>query len=190
LIPRVVLFLFLIVSCVSVGYSYQIDSLEFSEIDSRLNIEIDYLNDDLVNLSIQIFPQKTDFVDEYKLVFDMKFREDYDSEFNGICIGPYWEDFGSGEFTITLKKENNFKSNISGSFKSEIDERCNTFYFYLRYFELVSTDSKVYQIGVATDYAKDYPDAPEIWVLNKNLNLEQVGSTTIEKYSINFVLER
>jgi len=190
LIPRIILFLALFASCVTVSYSYQIDSLEISEIDSRLNIDIDYLNDDQIDLSVQIFPQKTDFVDEYKLVFDMKFREDYDSEFNGICIGPYWDDFGSGEFTIILKKENNFKSNISGTFKSEIDERCDTFYFYLRYFELVSANSKVYQIGVATDYAKDSPDAPEVWVLDKNLNLEQVGSTTIEKYSINFVLER
>ena len=112
MIPRVFLFLALFASCVTVGYSYQIDSLEISEIDSRLNIDVDYLNDDHVDLSIQIFPQKTDFVDEYKLVFDMKFREDYDSEFNGICIGPYWDDFGSGEFTIILKKQNNFKSNI------------------------------------------------------------------------------
>ena len=189
MIPRAFCLLFIFLSCTTVGYSYQINSSNFTEINSRVNIEIDYLNDD-VDLLIQIFPQKTDFVNEYKLVFDMKFREDYDSEFNGICIGPHWDDFGSGEFTITLKKENNFKSNISGSFKSEIDERCNNFYFYLRYFELVSANSKVYKIGVATDYAKEYPDAPEIWVLDKNLNLEQVGSTTIEKYSINFVLER
>ena len=90
----------------------------------------------------------------------------------------------------SLKTSDNFKSNISGTFKSEIDERCDSFYFYLRYFELVSTNSKVYQIGVATDYAKDSPDAPEVWVLDKNLKLEQVGSTTIEKYSISFVLER
>ena len=57
MIPRLVLFLVLFASCVTVGYSYQIDSLEFSEIDSRLNIDIDYLNDDQVELSIQIFPK-------------------------------------------------------------------------------------------------------------------------------------
>ena len=75
MIPRVFLFLALFASCVTVGYSYQIDSLEISEIDSRLNIDVDYLNDDQVDLSIQIFPQKKDFVNQYKLVFDMKFRK-------------------------------------------------------------------------------------------------------------------
>ena len=41
----------------------------------------------------------------------MKFREDYVSDSN-ICIGPVWEEFGSGEFSTQLLKGNNFKSKL------------------------------------------------------------------------------
>ena len=45
------------------------------------------------------------------MVFDMKFREDYVSDSN-ICIGPLWEEFGSGEFSIQLLKADDFKNKI------------------------------------------------------------------------------
>ena len=47
-----------------------------------------------------------------------------------------------------------------------------------------------YLIGVATDYAEEYPDAPYIWMQNKNNDLEIIGTSNIEKYSLNFELSK
>ena len=45
-------------------------------------------------------------------------------------------------------------------------------------------------IGVATDYAEEYPDAPYYWVLEKNNIIDKNGSTNIEKYSLYFELSK
>ena len=49
-------------------------------------------------------------------------------------------------------------------------------------------DGDIYLVGVATDYAGEYPDAPHIWVQNKLNQIEEIGTSNIEKYSINFEL--
>ena len=38
-------------------------------------------------------------IDNIEMVFDMKFRDDYEDEFNGVCVGPKWDGFGPGEFS-------------------------------------------------------------------------------------------
>ena len=43
-------------------------------------------------------------------------------------------------------------------------------------------------VSVATDYAGEYPNAPYIWKQNKLNQIEVVGTSNIEKYSINFEL--
>ena len=120
----------------------------------------------------------------------MKFREDYQSEFNGVCLGPSWENYGSGEFSLQLKKENNFKSEIEGLFNDNDDDRCTNYFYYLRFLTINLRNKEQILIGVATDYAKDYPDAPFIWLVNKNNQLEEIGTTNIEKYSLNFELSK
>ena len=52
----------------------------------------------------------------------------------------------------------------------------------------LSIDGDIYLVGVATDYAGEYPDAPYIWKQNKLNQIEVVGTSNIEKYSINFEL--
>ena len=40
----------------------------------------------------------------------------------------------------------------------------------------------------AQPYANKYPDAPYIWIRNHLGEIQEIGSTNIEKYSINFEL--
>ena len=143
-----------------------------------------------VSVAIQAFPKKVDDVKNYKLVFDMKFREDYEGDFLGVCVGPSWEGFGPGEFSINLNNNNNFKNSISGKFLEDNDDGCGTYHYYVRYFELETIDGVVYLMGVATDYVEEYPDAPYIWMQNKNNDLEIIGTSNIEKYSLNFELSK
>ena len=143
-----------------------------------------------VNLDVQIFPKNKEDIESYSLVFDMKFREDYQSEFNGVCLGPSWENYGSGEFSLQLKKENNFKSQIKGLFNDNDDDRCTNYFYYLRFLTINLRDGDQLLVGVATDYAKEYPDAPFLWVVNKNNQLDEIGTTNIEKYSLNFELSK
>ena len=35
-----------------------------------------------------------------------------------------------------------------------------------------------------------YPDAPEVWLINKNNVIDNIGDTNIEKYSLNFELSK
>ena len=63
-------------------------------------------------------------------------------------------------------------------------------HYYVRHFELETIDGVSYLIGVATDYAQEYPDAPYIWKQNKNNELEIIGTSNIEKYSLNFELSK
>ena len=46
----------------------------------------------------------------------MKFREDYESDFDGVCIGPTWNETKPGELTVILNKEDNFKSKVTANF--------------------------------------------------------------------------
>ena len=166
---------------------YSNDQIE--NIETKLVFNI-YENKDTIQLEVQSFPKNDKSIESYSLVFDMKFREDYESDFNGVCLGPSWEGFGPGELSLELKKENNYKDDIKGVLESTQDDRCNNYFYYLRFLTINLTDNEKILIGVATDYAKDYPDAPFIWSVNKNNQLEEIGTTNIEKYSLNFELSK
>ena len=185
---RLVLFLFLI-SCSNITtYSYEIKSEDNGKIDTQLVISIEYLSNREVKLSVQSFPISDKAIKSYYLVFDMQFREDYENDTTGICVGPSWEKFGPGEFTLVLEKENNFKNTIFGETNLNEDDRCGSYFYYLRFFDIQTTDGDIYLVGVATDYVGEYPDAPYIWVQNKLNQIEEIGTSNIEKYSINFEL--
>ena len=190
--PLYVFLLIFITSCTSiVSNSYEIESVEGSDlITTSISIDVKKNINGNVSISIQAFPKKADSIRNYNLVFDLKFREDYEDDFPGVCIGPSWENFGPGEFTINLNNNNNFKNSIAGKFLEENADGCNTYHYYVRYFELETIDGVSYLIGVATDYAKEYPDAPYIWKQNKNNDLEVIGTSNIEKYSLNFELSK
>ena len=166
---------------------YSNDQIE--NIETKLVFNI-YENKDTIQLEVQSFPKNDKSIESYSLVFDMKFREDYESDFNGVCLGPSWEGFGPGELSLELKKENNYKDDIKGVLDSTQDDRCNNYFYYLRFLTINLAGNEQILIGVATDYVKDYPDAPFIWSVNKNNQLEEIGTTNIEKYSLNFELSK
>ena len=190
--PLYVFLLIFITSCTSiVSNSYEIESIEGSDlITTSISIDVKKNINGNVSISIQAFPKKADSIRNYNLVFDLKFREDYEDDFPGVCIGPSWENFGPGEFTINLNNNNNFRNSIVGKFLEDNADGCNTYHYYVRYFELETIDGISYLIGVATDYAEEYPDAPYIWKQNKNNELEIIGTSNIEKYSLNFELSK
>ena len=156
-------------------------------INTNLSINSEMLSNTKYKVTIQSFPQKNKDIVNYKLVFDMKFRDNYESDFAGVCIGPAWENYGPGEFTLNLDVSNNFKNFIIAEYDLAEDDGCQNYFYYLRFLEITTKHNK-YLVGVATDYAEQYPDAPYVWKLN-NLNIiEETGSSNIEKYSINFEL--
>ena len=169
-------------------YSYTIDSDDNNIIESQLSINVEYLSKDKVKVTVQSFPVSDTNIESYNLVFDMKFREDYEGEFTGVCIGPSWEKFGPGEFSLELEKKNNFKKTIIGEINLSEDDRCDSYFYYLRFLDIQTVDGDIYLVGVATDYAGEYPDAPYIWKQNKLNQIEVIGTSNIEKYSINFEL--
>jgi len=169
-------------------YSYTIDSDDNNIIESQLSINIEYLSKDKVKVTVQSFPISDTNIESYNLVFDMKFREDYEGDFTGVCIGPSWEKFGPGEFSLELEKKNNFKKIIIGEINLSEDDRCDSYFYYLRFLDIQTIDGDKYLVGVATDYAGEYPDAPYIWKQNKLNQIEVIGTSNIEKYSINFEL--
>ena len=75
-------------------YSYTIDSDDNNIIESQLSINVEYLSKDKVKVTVQSFPVSDTNIESYNLVFDMKFREDYEGDFTGVCIGPSWDKFG------------------------------------------------------------------------------------------------
>ena len=169
-------------------YSYTIDSNDNNIIESQLSINVEYLSKDKVKVTVQSFPVSDTNIESYNLVFDMKFREDYEGDFTGVCIGPSWEKFGPGEFSLELEKKNNFKKTIIGEINLSEDDRCDSYFYYLRFLDIQTNDGDKYLVGVATDYAGEYPDAPYIWKQNKLNQIEVIGTSNIEKYSINFEL--
>ena len=169
-------------------YSYTIDSDDNNIIESQLSINIEYLSKDKVKVTVQSFPVSDTNIESYNLVFDMKFREDYEDDFTGVCIGPSWEKFGPGEFSLELEMKNNFKKTIIGEINLSEDDRCDSYFYYLRFLDIQIIDGDKYLVGVATDYAGEYPDAPYIWKQNKLNQIEVIGTSNIEKYSINFEL--
>ncbi len=169
-------------------YLYTIESDDNNIIESQLSINIEYQSKDKVKVTVQSFPVSDTNIESYNLVFDMKFREDYEGDFTGVCVGPSWEKFGPGEFSLELEKKNNFKKTIIGEINLSEDDRCDSYFYYLRFLDIQTNDGDKYLVGVATDYAGEYPDAPYIWKQNKLNQIEVIGTSNIEKYSINFEL--
>ena len=170
---------------------FEIESMEGSDlISTRISINVEQNRNGNVTVSIQAFPKKVDEIKNYKLIFDMKFREDYEDDFTGVCIGPNWEKFGPGEFSLVLEKRNNFKNTINGEINTSEDDRCESYFYYLRFFDIQTIDGDKFLVGVATDYAREYPDAPYVWKQNKLNQIEEIGNSNIEKYSLNFELRK
>ena len=189
---RYFLISFLFFSCTSPStYNYSIETSNSEEnIDTRLTVNIYKDNSNNVEIEIQAFPKKSDLIDTYQIVFDMKFRDDYESEFNGVCIGPNWDKYGPGEFSINLNNQNNFKNSIKGKIIQESDDRCNNYFYYARFLDIDMKNGEQYLVGVATDYGGSYPDAPSIWKLESNNEIELIFTSNIERYSINFELSK
>ena len=189
--PGKLLIFSLLIFCSNLtNYSYTIESDDTNYIESQLSINIEYLTKDKVKVTVQYFPTSDKEIEKINLVFDMKFREDYKSDFTGVCIGPNWEKFGPGEFSLVLEKKNNFKNTIIGEINTKEDDRCESYFYYLRFFDIQTIDGDKYLVGVATDYAGDYPDAPYVWKQNKLNEIEVIGNSNIEKYSLNFELSK
>ena len=190
--PLTIFLLILIAFCTGIDSNlYQIESVDGTDlITTRISIDVEKNRNGNISISIQAFPKKADQIKNYNLVFDMKFREDYEGDFLGVCVGPSWEDFGPGEFKINLNNKNNFKNSITGKFLEDNDDGCDIYHYYVRFFEMETIDGVVYLMGVATDYAEEYPDAPYIWRQNINNDLEIIGTSNIEKYSLNFELSK
>ena len=187
--PNKLLIFLLIFACSNLTtYSYTIESEDMNYIETQIAINIEYISKEKVKVSVQSFPILDKEIESYNLVFDMKFREDYEDDFTGVCIGPNWEKFGPGEFSLELEKKNNFKNTIIGEINLSEDDRCDIYFYYLRFLDIQTIDGDIYLVGVATDYAGEYPDAPYIWKQNKLNQIEVIGTSNIEKYSINFEL--
>ena len=187
---KLLIFLLLIYCSNLTTYSYTIESDDINNIESQLSINIEYLSKDKVKVTVQSFPISDEEIEKFNLVFDMKFREDYEDDFTGVCIGPNWEKFGPGEFSLVLEKKNNFKNTIIGEINTSEDDRCDSYFYYLRFFDIQTIDGDIYLVGVATDYAGEYPDAPYVWKQNKLNQIEEIGNSNIEKYSLNFELRK
>ena len=189
--PSKLLIFSLLIFCSNLTtYSYTIDSDDNNIIESQLSINIEYLSKDKVKVTVQSFPVSDKEIEKFNLVFDMKFREDYEDDFTGVCIGPNWEKFGPGEFSLVLEKRNNFKNTINGEINTSEDDRCESYFYYLRFFDIQTIDGDKFLVGVATDYAREYPDAPYVWKQNKLNQIEEIGNSNIEKYSLNFELRK
>ena len=189
---RYLLISLLIISCTTTAtYNYSIESeSDLNLIDSRFTFNIYQSNSENIEIEFQAFPKNSSMIDNIEMVFDMKFRDDYESEFNGVCVGPKWDDFGAGEFSILLEQKSNFKSSIKGKFVNETDDRCDNYFYYARYLNVNMTNGETFYVGVATDYGGVYPDAPNIWKVDNNKEIELIFTSNIERYSINFELSK
>jgi len=189
---RYLLISLLIISCTTTStYNYSIESeSDINLIDSRFTFNIYESNSENIEIEFQAFPKNSSMINNIEMVFDMKFRDDYESEFNGVCVGPKWDDFGAGEFSILLEQKSNFKSSIKGKFVNEIDDRCDNYFYYSRYLNVNMTNGETFYVGVATDYGGVYPNAPNIWKVDSNKEIELIFTSNIERYSINFELSK
>jgi len=189
--PNKLLIFLLLFACSNLTtYSYTIESKDVNYIETQIAINIEYISKEKVKVSVQSFPILDKEIESYNLVFDMKFREDYEDDFTGVCIGPNWEKFGPGEFSLVLEKKNNFKNAIIGEINTRENDRCDSYFYYLRFFDIQTIDGDIYLVGVATDYVGEYPDAPYVWKQNKLNQIEEIGNSNIEKYSLNFELRK
>ena len=116
-------------------------------INTNLSINTERISNTKYKVTIQSFPQKNKDIVNYKLVFDMKFRDDYENDFAGVCIGPAWENYGPGEFTLNLNVSNNFKNFIIAENKLVDDDGCQNYFYYLRYLEITTEQQNKYLVA-------------------------------------------
>ncbi len=177
--------------CSTTGsYNYEIESNNINyTIPDKINIFVNE-NSKTADLNVEVnFVQSEPKVESIELVFSMKFTEDYEDESKDVCIGPDWEGNGPGEIKLLLNNKESFKKTISAIKNSDADS-CINYFYYLREFKIFTFDNETILIGVASNYAKKYPDAPEVWLINKNNVIDKIGDTNIEKYSLNFELSK
>ena len=92
---KFLIFSFIIFCSTVSAYSYTIESDQNMDIiNTNLSINTERISNTKYKVTIQSFPKKNEDILNYKLVFDMKFRDDYESDFAGVCIGPAWENYG------------------------------------------------------------------------------------------------
>ena len=147
-------------------------------------------DDESFTLIVNILTQdRKEKVDEIIVTFDMKFKESYESGKAGVCIGPVWDKAGAGDLTVVLSSQDQglFTGSINAA-KSKVQDECNNYFYYVRYLSLYLNDETQILYGVATDYAKNSPDAPEIWLKDNKNNTIIIGESNIQKYSLNFTL--
>ncbi len=177
--------------CSTTGsFNYEIESNNINyTIPDKINIFVNE-SSKTTDLSVEVnFIESEPKVESIELVFSMKFTEDYEDQSKDVCIGPDWEGSGPGEIKLLLNNKESFKKTISAINNSDVD-RCMNYFYYLREFKIFTFDNETILIGVASNYAKKYPDAPEVWLINKNNVIDKIGDTNIEKYSLNFELSK
>ena len=88
--PLIIFLLIFITSCTNVeSHLFEIESMEGSDlISTRISIDVEQNRNGNVTVSIQAFPKKVDEIKNYKLIFDMKFREDYEGDFQEFVSAP------------------------------------------------------------------------------------------------------
>jgi len=193
---KLFLFLFIFFCSSNTTYEYEVnvsESYSNSEIIGNVETKLLYTvqeSDDTVTLQVQSFPKISNQILSYSLVFDLKFRENYQTDTDSLCVGPVWNGFGPGEVSINLNKSNNFTNSVTGKVDKLSNDGCNNYYYYLRFLTIFLESGEKIYVGVATDYAQNYPDAPYIWLVNKNNQIEELGTSKIEKYSLNFELSK
>ena len=188
---KLILFASFLGMCSTTGsFNYEIESNNINyTIPDKINIFVNE-SSKTTDLSVEVnFIESEPKVESIELVFSMKFTEDYEDESKGVCIGPDWEGNGPGEIKLLLNNKESFKKTISAINNSDVD-RCMNYFYYLREFKIFTFDNETILIGVASNYAKKYPDAPEVWLINKNNVIDKIGDTNIEKYSLNFELSK
>ena len=103
MIPKLFIILIFFSFCSTTNsFSYEIAIEEEANLDTKLIFNIRNNIDNSYNLEVQAFPKNPKKINNYRLVFDMTFREDYESDFNDVCIGPACESNGPGEVEIVL----------------------------------------------------------------------------------------
>ena len=148
-------------------------------------------DDESFSLVVNVFTQDNQQqLDKIFITFDMKFKESYESDKTGVCIGPVWDEAGAGDLSIFLftQDEGLFTGTIDAA-KSKVEDECANYFYYVRYLSLYLKDETQVLYGVATDYARNFPDAPEVWLKDKKNNTIIIGESNIEKYSLNFTLK-
>ena len=186
-------FFFLVFFSCSAQYG-ETYSIEPTTIDYPYIENLEFLiseDDQSFTLIVNVFTQdKEEQVDKIFLTFDMKFKESYESDKTGVCIGPVWDEAGAGDLSIFLSSQDEglFTGTINAT-KSKVQDECDNYFYYVRYLSLYLKDETQILYGVATDYAKNFPDAPEVWLKDKKNNTIIIGESNIEKYSLNFTLK-